>query len=149
VAAVRQYAPIALGHRTLHRDGATHHVHDAQEFNQHAVTGRLDDAATVFVDRGIDHGKLMRLQLRVRAPVVEAHELAIASDIGRENGREAADSFFGHSIQLLSENAMVEIVLMPLWRAYRTGRPNKVTRRQLALIEFESETSHEQTSGCG
>ena len=53
--AVQQTMPerntgIALGHRLLHRDRATHRIDDARKFHQQAVTCGLDDAAMVLGD---------------------------------------------------------------------------------------------------
>ena len=47
-------APVPLGHPLLKRHGACHGIDGTGELNQHAVTGRLDDAAIVPGDRGID-----------------------------------------------------------------------------------------------
>src|SRR5262249_30254571 len=47
---VRRHAGVADGHFALHLDRTTHRVDDAGEFDQEAVTCRLDDPAPVFGD---------------------------------------------------------------------------------------------------
>ena len=62
------YAPfgrhvgISYRHRTLHLSRAGHCLHNAWELDQHAVAGRLDDAAFVFSDVRIDQLTAMRLE---------------------------------------------------------------------------------------
>jgi hypothetical protein len=58
---------------------------NAREFHQHAVAGRLDDAAVVLGDRRIDALAPVRLQLRERAFLVRAHATAVPHDISRED----------------------------------------------------------------
>ena len=52
---------VALGHPALHRDRAGDGLDDAREFDQDAVAGRLDDAALVLGDLGIDQFAPQRL----------------------------------------------------------------------------------------
>ena len=63
---------VALGHPALHVDGAAHRIDHAREFQQQAVTGRLDDAAVVFGDLGVDELPPVGFQRRQRAAVVHA-----------------------------------------------------------------------------
>ena len=53
-AALRRHLGIALGHASLHVDRAAHRIDYAREFQQQAVAGRLDDAAVMFGDLGVD-----------------------------------------------------------------------------------------------
>ena len=46
--------PIAFGHASLHRDGASNGFDNARELDQNAVAGRFDDAAFVLGDFGVD-----------------------------------------------------------------------------------------------
>ena len=63
---VFRHLGIALEHRPLDLDGATHRIDDAREFDQHAVAGGLDDAAVMLADFRVDKLAAMRLQaLRV------------------------------------------------------------------------------------
>jgi hypothetical protein len=77
-----------VGHIALDIDGAAHGVDDADELHQHTVARGLDDAAAVLGDLGVDEFLTMGLELAQRAFLVDAHQPAIAGDIGRENGRQ-------------------------------------------------------------
>jgi hypothetical protein len=86
---------VALGHRALHRDGATHCVDDAGEFDQQPVTRRLDDAAAIFLDCGIRDLAPQLVQRGERALLVPLHQPRIARDIGGEDGGETAGGGHG------------------------------------------------------
>jgi hypothetical protein len=58
---------IALGHAPLHIDRTTHHVHDAAELGQQAISGVLDNPPTVLGDLGIDERAQVILEPGVRA----------------------------------------------------------------------------------
>jgi hypothetical protein len=49
-AVVRRDVRVPPGYRLLHLDRAAHRINDAREFDQHTVTGGLDDAAVVLGD---------------------------------------------------------------------------------------------------
>jgi hypothetical protein len=51
----------ALEHAALNFNGAAHSVDDADEFHQHAISGRLNDMAAVLGDFGINQILTMRL----------------------------------------------------------------------------------------
>ena len=52
--AIVWHAGVALDHRVLDLDGATHGVDHAAKLNKSAVAGALDDAPVVNGDRGVD-----------------------------------------------------------------------------------------------
>ena len=58
---VRRHINIALEHAALNFNGAAHSVDDADEFHQHAISGRLNDMAAVLGDFGINQILTMRL----------------------------------------------------------------------------------------
>jgi hypothetical protein len=60
-ALIRRHLDIAFDHSALDIDGAANGVDDADEFHQHAVSGRLNDMAAVLGDLGIDQFLAMRL----------------------------------------------------------------------------------------
>ena len=53
-AALFRDAGVALGHDALDVEGAARGVNGTSELGQHAIAGRLDDAAAMFGDFGID-----------------------------------------------------------------------------------------------
>jgi hypothetical protein len=81
---------IALGHPVLDGDRASDGLHDAREFQEQPVTGRLDDAAFVLGDFRIDEFAAMGTKARECAGFVLAHEAAVTGDIGGEDGRKPA-----------------------------------------------------------
>jgi len=64
---------VAVQHRPLHFGGASHRIDDAREFNQHAVPGRLHDAAMVLPDLRVDELAAMRFEAFERAFLVRTH----------------------------------------------------------------------------
>ncbi len=78
---------VALDHCALHGQRAGDCLDDARELDQEAVAGRLDDAAAVVGDCGIDQVAAMRFEPGERAFLVLAHQPAIARDIGCEDRR--------------------------------------------------------------
>src|SRR5262249_40455941 len=76
---------IPLGHPTLHINGASNRVNHGRKFDQHAVSGCLDDPAPMFFDTWIDERLPMRLQLSERAFLVRAHQTAITGYISSQN----------------------------------------------------------------
>jgi hypothetical protein len=53
-ATLKRHAGIALGHASLHLDGAAHGVNDAAELDDCAVAGALDDAAMMSGNRRVN-----------------------------------------------------------------------------------------------
>ena len=87
----------ALGHPALDFDRAAHRVDDARELDQYAVAGGLDDAAAVLGDLGVEKAGAQFLEIAQRALFVHAHQPAVAGDVSRHDGRQAAfDPFPAH-----------------------------------------------------
>ena len=85
---------VTSGHRVLDRDGATDGVDDAGELGQEPIAHRLNDAAAVLGDRGVDHLGAARLEARQRPRLVGADESAVADHVGTEDCRQPP---FGHA----------------------------------------------------
>jgi hypothetical protein len=83
-----RYLHVALRHPALNLDSTAHGINDAGELDQHAVPRGLHDAAAVFGDLGVNQGAAMGLELGERALLVGTHQPAVASHIGRQDGRE-------------------------------------------------------------
>ncbi len=64
---------IAIGHPALDLDSAPQGIYHAAELDQHAVPGRLHDAASILGDLGINDGTTMGLELGKCAFFVGAH----------------------------------------------------------------------------
>ena len=77
------------GHATLDFDRTSRRVNGAGELDQHAVTGRLDDAASMGGYCGVDEGLSERLEPGQRAFLVGTHQAAIPGDIRRQNRRQS------------------------------------------------------------
>jgi hypothetical protein len=100
-AALGRYLDIALDHPALNVDGATNGVDDADKFHQHPVAGGLDDPTPVLGDFGINQFLAMRLQLSKGSLFVNAHQLAVASNVGRQNrGKPPVNASLNHKIFL-------------------------------------------------
>ena len=90
---------VALDHAALNVDGAAHGIDHADEFHQHPVAGRLDDPAAMFGDLGIDQFLAMRLELAQRAFLIDAHQPAVAGNVGRQyRSQPAVDTVFRHLV---------------------------------------------------
>ena len=83
-------SPHALGHPTLHRNRTGDRLDHARELDQDAIAGRLDNAAPVVSDLGVDEFAAMRSEPRESAGLIRPHQPAVSRDIGGENGREPA-----------------------------------------------------------
>ena len=77
-------------HVPLNFSRAFHRVHDAGKFDEHAVTGLLDDAPLMLGDRWIDQLGTVALEIRKGADLVHAHQPAIADDVGSKDGGQTA-----------------------------------------------------------
>src|SRR5262249_53725032 len=62
----RRDIDVAFKHPLLNVDCATHRIDHASKFDQHAVTGRLDNTAAVFGDLRVDELLAVRLKLAER-----------------------------------------------------------------------------------
>src|SRR5262245_42647265 len=83
------YISIALRHCPLDCYRALDCVHDAAELSEDAVTGGVNDTASVLFDHGENDG-LMLLETANRVPFIRAHECAVTSDVGRKNCCQSA-----------------------------------------------------------
>ena len=96
-AAVFSHAGIAFGHPTLHLDRAAHRAYYARELSQQSVAGVLYGSASVFIDPRINQLPEMRLEPRVRALLVRAHQTRVPGHIGGEDrGQAPLDTFLRH-----------------------------------------------------
>ena len=87
---LRWHVDVAGDHAALHFDRAAHRIHCARELRQQPVAGGLDDPAAVLCNLGINEPVPMGLQSGEGAFFVRAHQLAVAGDIGRQDGHELA-----------------------------------------------------------
>jgi hypothetical protein len=88
----------AVLHPPLHHDGAAHGIDDRGELDQHAVSGRLEDASAVLVDQRVDQFAPMALQCDERLLLVRPHQSRIFDDIGAEDRRQPPlYPFFRHA----------------------------------------------------
>ena len=83
-------AAAALGHPALDFHRAAHRVDDTREFDQTPSPVRLDNAAAVFGDLGVQEARAQLLEVAERALFVHAHQPAVAGDVSRHDGRQAA-----------------------------------------------------------
>src|SRR5439155_244280 len=60
-------------------------VHDARELNKHSIAGRLDDAAAMRRDGGIDEFAAVRLERCQGADLVGSHQPGVSGDVGRQD----------------------------------------------------------------
>jgi hypothetical protein len=86
---IETYPGVPLAHAALQFNGASYRVNHGCELDQHAVSGRLDDTASMFFDFRIDQCSPMLLQLSERAFLIHAHETAVAGHIRRQNSRKS------------------------------------------------------------
>lgn len=78
---IRGNAFVALGHAPLDVNCAAHCIDNTREFQQQPVTGRLDDAAVMLRDLGVDELSPVRFQCRQRATIVHTHEARVPGHI--------------------------------------------------------------------
>ena len=86
----RRHVAVSSRHPLLKIDRAPERLRDALEFHQHAVAGRLDNAALAFGDRRVDQLEPHRLQSSESSLLIDFHKSGVADDIGRKNRSEAA-----------------------------------------------------------
>jgi hypothetical protein len=89
-APILRHAGVALDHRVLHLDGATHRVDHAAELGEDPVAGALDHAPAMHLDRRIDEVAAQRAQPRQNAVFVGPGQPAEANHIGGEDRRKFA-----------------------------------------------------------
>ena len=91
-------AGICRRERFLHRDRALHCIDRAAELDQRAIADKLEEAAAVPRDQGVQDLAPARLQRRKRPRLVGMHQPAVVHHVRRENrGETALGSSFGHS----------------------------------------------------
>ena len=85
----RRHVGIVLGHLPLDFHRTARRIDCACELDQHAVAGRLDDAAAVAGDLGIDKRLAERLSVRQACvPRREPIKPAVTCDIRRQDSRQ-------------------------------------------------------------
>jgi hypothetical protein len=104
---LERHVDVPLDHGALDFYGALHGIHRTGELDQHPVAGRPDDAATMLSEFSIGQLAAVPIQLGQRAFLIEAHQPAVAGDIGRQNRHQASmDSLFGQGLHLASRPAV-------------------------------------------
>src|SRR5260370_40597248 len=93
---------VALGHAALHVHRAAHGVHYARKFDENAVSGGLDDAPTVLRNLRVHQFATAGLEACESAFLVSAHESAVASHIGGQDGGDLAFHTLGRHRGALS-----------------------------------------------
>ena len=72
-------------------------VDRARKFDKSTITCGLDDAAAMFRHLGIDEFAAVRLERCESTFLVNAHQAAVAGNIGREDGSQPSfDTRLGH-----------------------------------------------------
>jgi hypothetical protein len=66
-------------------NGTTYRIHGASKFDQYAVTGRFDDAASMGGYSGIKKSDSNSLKPGQRILLVGTHQAAVPGDIGRQH----------------------------------------------------------------
>src|SRR6516165_8277602 len=93
---------IAGGQTALDSDGAIHRVDGAVELNEEPVALAAEKSTLVQRDRWFDHGSDATGKPDVRAFLVDAHQTAIADDIGeKDRGKLPFEVNAFHSSQLI------------------------------------------------
>ena len=75
---------ILFGNVALDLCGASSRIYGTCKFHQHAITGRLDDAASMRCDSRVDKCFSDRFQPGQSAFLVHSHQAAITSDVRRQ-----------------------------------------------------------------
>src|SRR5262245_16565252 len=92
-------AGVTLAHRTLDVDGPAHRGYHAGKFHQQTVADDPHDTAAVFCYFGIDNFASINFERRVGTLLTDAHQPAVAGNIGREDGGQMPFNVrVGHSI---------------------------------------------------
>jgi len=81
---------IAFGQGSLDLGRTAQGVDNAGELDQQPIAGRLDDAAVMFCNFGVDHLGAERLQPAERPFLIGSNEARVSRHIGGENGRKPA-----------------------------------------------------------
>ena len=78
---VQRNVGIALGHRVLDSHGGADGLHSAGVFYENSVSGRLDDAAMIIGDVGIDDLTPNGFNSAKRSTLILAHQPAVADHV--------------------------------------------------------------------
>ena len=84
---ILRHSGVLLGDAALHFNRTAHRIYGAGKLDQHAVAGRLDDAASMGGYSGVNKGLSDSLQPGQRAFLVGTHQTAVTGDIRRQNSR--------------------------------------------------------------
>ena len=81
---------IAIGveHCLLDPDGGTQRLDRTGEFDHRAVAGQLDQPAPAMPDDGLDVLGTMRLQAKMRAAFIDAHQAHVTHDVDHHDRRQ-------------------------------------------------------------
>ena len=84
---ILRHGGVLFGNAALDLNRTAHRIYCAGKFDQHAVAGRLDDAASMGGYSGVNNGLSDSLQPGQRAFLVGAHQTAVSGNIRRQNSR--------------------------------------------------------------
>ena len=84
---ILRHTGVLFGNAALDFNCTSHRIYGAGKFDQHTVTGRLDDAASMGGYSGVNKGLSDSLQPGQRAFLVGTHQAAVTGDIRRQNSR--------------------------------------------------------------
>ncbi len=87
---VHRNVRIALGYRALDSHGGANGLHSAGVFYENSVSGRLDDAAVILGDVGIDDLTPNGFNSAKCATLILAHQPAVADHICHQDRRKPA-----------------------------------------------------------
>lgn len=87
---ILRHRSILLSHAALDFDGTTHRIDGSGRLDQHTIPGRLDDAASMGGYRWINEALPDRLESGKRIFLVGPHQVAVPSDIRRQDLRRWA-----------------------------------------------------------
>lgn len=87
---VHRYLSVAPGHRSLDSHRAGYSLHNAGVLDENAVASRLDDAAMMLGDVGVNDLTPNDLKPAKGSALVLTHQSAIANHVPYEDGCEAA-----------------------------------------------------------
>src|SRR5262249_10152052 len=85
----RGLAAIEVEHGLLDLDGGAQGLDGTGEFDHGAIAGQLDQPSPVPPDRRLDALGTMRLQAKMRAAFVAAHQARVAHDVDHHDRRES------------------------------------------------------------
>ena len=127
---ILRYGGVLLGNAALHFNRTSNRIDCAGKFNQHAVAGCLDDAASMGSYCGVNKGLSDRLEPGQRAFLVGTHQAAVTGDIRRQNCRQPSiNAFAAHQTP---RNRILGCI-----RAYALGLEAQWPRRAKREIRAE------------